>query len=629
MSSSTRSTRSTRRTARSSAAPAAAGAPVKAEALSASASIVKVEPAPASSPPESSPPSSRSQTRKSVTLGGKQKRSFAPSARRRQRSAASDVVSDASAVEGGGTAGTTADTTADDAASAPASSPPTAGRERGRGRGRGRARGRGRTTAPARVAFAGVSKQEANASVRSSVASSGRFRAKVKHETITAVAAAAPAARGARIRSAGQTLGSSGSSGSSGGGAAALSEYSATYPMDIENADTEEDEDEYVDENDQAGEGGSGTLDPLRPMQLPFSLTRRRSQLPARAEEYNPHLDAGETESSAMTGSAGAPAASASAPEPHEAIQQLGLAKLIGLHDANGANANGREASAETDFIFLQLPTRLPSTVAQAQAAKARADNNAAHDATKPKPEPSFSRQRMQLGRNDPINSQPRHELSAQQQDSIRQHARSRAQAFLERERTGRGLSAIETKKRRTELERQIRMSAGRNEAFVDDELKFEDDLHAHIKKLFEQKKLSESALVDAVQGWAIQRSRSRVHLAPAAGEVSREQLKRYIAEVENSVRGGVAGELKPSSFHDNTWSQLPAGTIGKLRLRQSGKVELLLGDTTMIVNPGIEASFVQDVVCMSEKKESFCHLGGVRHRVVCTPDFESMLRDK
>ena len=171
-------------------------------------------------------------------------------------------------------------------------------------------------------------------------------------------------------------------------------------------------------------------------------------------------------------------------------------------------------------------------------------------------------------------------------------------------------------------------MSAGRHEAFVQDELTYEDELQAHIKTLFAQKKLSESALVDAVQGWAIQRSRSRVHLAPAAGEVTREQLRRYIADVENSVRGGVAGELKPSSFHDSTWSQLPAGAIGKLRVRQSGKVELVLGDTTRIVNPGIEASFVQDVVCMSEKQDSFCHLGGVRHKAVCTPDFASMLRD-
>ena len=138
-----------------------------------------------------------------------------------------------------------------------------------------------------------------------------------------------------------------------------------------------------------------------------------------------------------------------------------------------------------------------------------RADSDAAHDATKPKPEPPFGRQR-QHGRND-NSSQPRRELSARQQDSIRQHARSRAQAFLERERAGRGLSASETKKRRTELERQIRVSAGRHEAFVQDELTYEDELQAHIKTLFAQKKLSESALVDAVQGWAIQRSRSRV----------------------------------------------------------------------------------------------------------------------
>ena len=98
-------------------------------------------------------------------------------------------------------------------------------------------------------------------------------------------------------------------------------------------------------------------LPTLRPMQLPFSLTRQRSQLPARAEEYNPHLDAGETEASAMTSSAAAPAAPASAPNPRDAIQQLGLAQLLGgSHDANGVAASVNEVGPEADFIFLQLP---------------------------------------------------------------------------------------------------------------------------------------------------------------------------------------------------------------------------------------------------------------------------------
>ena len=37
----------------------------------------------------------------------------------------------------------------------------------------------------------------------------------------------------------------------------------------------------------------------------------------------------------------------------------------------------------------------------------------------------------------------------------------------------------------------------------------------------------------------------------------------------------------------------------------------------------------MQDVVSLGEREQSFDHLGHVQRRVVCTPDFATMLRER
>ena len=86
---------------------------------------------------------------------------------------------------------------------------------------------------------------------------------------------------------------------------------------------------------------------------------------------------------------------------------------------------------------------------------------------------------------------------------------------------------------------------------------------------------------------------------------------------------------LGPKDFHDHCWGHLPEGGIGMLRVRRSGRVELQLGGATLLVRPGIDTSFVQDVVSLGECARSFDHLGHVQRRVVCTPDFVTMLRER
>ncbi|XP_052818034.1 DNA-directed RNA polymerase III subunit RPC4-like [Mya arenaria] len=69
-------------------------------------------------------------------------------------------------------------------------------------------------------------------------------------------------------------------------------------------------------------------------------------------------------------------------------------------------------------------------------------------------------------------------------------------------------------------------------------------------------------------------------------------------------------------------------GLIGKLIVRKSGRVQLKLGNTCLDVNMGTPCGFLQDVasVRVEGNKGDISILGHVDHRLVCTPDFETML---
>ena len=66
-----------------------------------------------------------------------------------------------------------------------------------------------------------------------------------------------------------------------------------------------------------------------------------------------------------------------------------------------------------------------------------------------------------------------------------------------------------------------------------------------------------------------------------------------------------------------------------QLVVRKSGKVELVLNENKLVVDKGISFSFVQDVVCMDQTGHNFYNLGQVGQRMVCVPDFDSLLKTK
>ncbi|PVD38128.1 hypothetical protein C0Q70_00739 [Pomacea canaliculata] len=66
-------------------------------------------------------------------------------------------------------------------------------------------------------------------------------------------------------------------------------------------------------------------------------------------------------------------------------------------------------------------------------------------------------------------------------------------------------------------------------------------------------------------------------------------------------------------------------GYVGKLRVRKSGKAELVLGDIVLDVTMGTSCGFLQDVVSVrtGENDKHMTVLGHLSHRLICSPNFE------
>ncbi|NXH40801.1 RPC4 polymerase, partial [Dicaeum eximium] len=80
------------------------------------------------------------------------------------------------------------------------------------------------------------------------------------------------------------------------------------------------------------------------------------------------------------------------------------------------------------------------------------------------------------------------------------------------------------------------------------------------------------------------------------------------------------------------TLADLPEGQVGKLLIRKSGKVQLVLGKVTLDVTMGTPCSFLQELVSVGigdSRTGEMIVLGHVRHKLVCSPDFEALLEHR
>nr|XP_046196076.1 DNA-directed RNA polymerase III subunit RPC4-like [Oncorhynchus gorbuscha] len=77
--------------------------------------------------------------------------------------------------------------------------------------------------------------------------------------------------------------------------------------------------------------------------------------------------------------------------------------------------------------------------------------------------------------------------------------------------------------------------------------------------------------------------------------------------------------------------SEFTEGFLGKLQIRKSGKVQLVLGDITMDVSEGAAFSFLQQLVSVRLSEGltgDMSILGNVKHKLVCSPDFQALLQE-
>ena len=65
------------------------------------------------------------------------------------------------------------------------------------------------------------------------------------------------------------------------------------------------------------------------------------------------------------------------------------------------------------------------------------------------------------------------------------------------------------------------------------------------------------------------------------------------------------------------------AGNLGKLRMRKSGNIDLVIGNVTYKLQRGSYASFMQSVSAIDEENGQVFDLGPIRERFCCMPLIE------
>ncbi|KAM9744467.1 DNA-directed RNA polymerase III subunit RPC4 [Menidia menidia] len=91
--------------------------------------------------------------------------------------------------------------------------------------------------------------------------------------------------------------------------------------------------------------------------------------------------------------------------------------------------------------------------------------------------------------------------------------------------------------------------------------------------------------------------------------------------------------ETEDEEAEDNSCSlkDIREGLMGKMLVRKSGRVQLILGQVTLDVALGTSCSFLQELISINTegKTGSLTVLGNVQHKMVCSPDFESLLEKR
>ncbi|XP_068460776.1 DNA-directed RNA polymerase III subunit RPC4 [Clinocottus analis] len=91
--------------------------------------------------------------------------------------------------------------------------------------------------------------------------------------------------------------------------------------------------------------------------------------------------------------------------------------------------------------------------------------------------------------------------------------------------------------------------------------------------------------------------------------------------------------ESQEEEVEDNSCNlkDLREGLMGKLVVRKSGRVQLMIGQVTLDVSLGASCAFHQELVSINSEGRTgnLTVLGNIKHKMVCSPDFEALLESK
>ncbi|XP_048834428.1 DNA-directed RNA polymerase III subunit RPC4 [Brienomyrus brachyistius] len=111
----------------------------------------------------------------------------------------------------------------------------------------------------------------------------------------------------------------------------------------------------------------------------------------------------------------------------------------------------------------------------------------------------------------------------------------------------------------------------------------------------------------------------------PIKKEVQSQDGQPMLQKVENS---------EEEQQEDNSCSlkDLREGLVGRLLVRKSGRVQLILGHITLDLALGTPCSFLQELVAVTTgegRTGDMTVLGHIKHKLVCSPDFEDLLANR
>ncbi|CAM4713784.1 unnamed protein product [Leuciscus chuanchicus] len=91
--------------------------------------------------------------------------------------------------------------------------------------------------------------------------------------------------------------------------------------------------------------------------------------------------------------------------------------------------------------------------------------------------------------------------------------------------------------------------------------------------------------------------------------------------------------ETQEESQEENSCclKDLQEGLVGKMLVRKSGKVQLILGNVTLDVALGTPCAFLQELVSVNTegRRGDMSVLGHIKHKLVCSPDFQTLLENR